>query len=255
MHILLKTLTGRTLEIEIEPSDTILNLKTKIEDITKSFGRIYQRTKQNETPKEIIENPKMIETKGIPPEKQRLIFAGMQLEDNKTLAEYKIQNDSTIHLVLRLRGGAPIPMNFVDVEKGLIQKLEFSSSAPKWRRVTEGLNLFGICKNEKCIAKNKEVIFTVGINKKYNLQENVLNIKCPMCDGIIVPKTCGFWKCEYQFIGDKIEGGALKHVDTKCKETKGDDFEYFNPYKNNSVLWINLTIYTVEKQNVKFHSS
>ena len=143
-------------------------------------------------------------------------------------------------------------MSFVDVEKGVIQKLKFSSSAPKWRSVIKGLNLFGICKNEKCIAYNKEVVFKVGINKKYNLQENVLNIKCPMCDGIIIPKTCGFWNCEYQFIGDKIEGGALKHVDTKCKETEGNNFEYFNPYENDSVLWTDLTIYTIEKQRVKF---
>ena len=55
-----------------------------------------------------------------------------------------------------------------------------------------------------------------------------------MWDGIIVPKTCGFWNCEYQFVGNKIEEGALKHVDTKNKETK--DFEYFNPYENDLII-------------------
>ena len=252
MQIFVSTLNGEVLKIDVEPSDTIENLKAKIE--AGYFIKVIQREKQNETPKEIIENPKMKKVKGPPPDEQRLIFAGRQLEDNRTLADYNIQRESRLHLVLRYRGGGggSIPMNFVNVEKGIIQKLKFSDSAPKWRSVTQGLNLFGICKNGKCIGHNKEVIFQVGINKKYNLQENVLNIKCPMCIGIIVPKTCGFWNCEYQFVGDKIEEGELKHVDTKSKETKDDDFEYFNPYENDSALWTNLTIYTIEKQTVKF---
>ena len=143
-------------------------------------------------------------------------------------------------------------MDFVDVEKGEIQKLEFSDSSPKWISVNQGLNLFGICKNGKCIAHNKEVVFKVGINKKYNLQENVLNTKCPKCNRIIVPKTLGLLDCDYQFVRDKIEEGVLKYVDTKSKETKEKDFEYFNPYENDSSLSTNLTIYTIELQTVKF---
>merc|ERR1711957_626941 len=76
MLIKIKTLTGKEIEINVEPDDVVKRIKDKVE-----------------------------EKEGIPPAQQRLIFSGKQMNDDKTVESYRIQGGSVLHLVLALRGG------------------------------------------------------------------------------------------------------------------------------------------------------
>lgn len=76
MQVFVKTLTGKTISVDVEPDESVESLKAKIQ-----------------------------EKEGVPIDQQRIIFDGKQLDSLKSLADYDIDDDSTLHLVLRLRGG------------------------------------------------------------------------------------------------------------------------------------------------------
>lgn len=185
---------------------------------------------------------------------------------NNTITMYGdlIFNSLNFSPSCQVKGGFSDKMMFLDPSTATIKQIPISEEAPKWRVISKGLNFFGICENEECEAHKKkyEVISKTlkdgeSIPEEgliFDMQEKRLEIKCPLCQDIFEPNTCGFYECEYQFVGIKKEGGKPKDYNSEPKVANGN-LEYYKPNKEKQkIQWLKLKIFVLPIQDMKYES-
>eukprot|EP01024_Parvocaulis_polyphysoides_P038002 TRINITY_DN339_c3_g1_i1.p1 TRINITY_DN339_c3_g1~~TRINITY_DN339_c3_g1_i1.p1 ORF type:complete len:377 (+),score=7.45 TRINITY_DN339_c3_g1_i1:187-1317(+) len=168
-----------------------------------------------------------------------MLSGGTMLQDRYPLSYYNIEHQSTLLMQKEaLGGGGAIP--FVDFEYNQVENVQFSEKAPAWRIVSEGTNIEGICMNPNCVAYENWVIAREGFGQVDLVCEN---FKCPMCHNNFAPKTCGFYMCEWNFVGKKA--GENKNILGQYTKVGGSHYERFNE-QDKQADWVSLQIVSRE---------
>ena len=138
--------------------------------------------------------------------------------------------------------GGLYSLNFTDVSKQIHEEHYFSDDAPSYRTVTQGINIYGICKVKKCNAYRNEVIVPKIGEKKFDLINDFEDLECPECGGTIIPKTLGFHLCKYKVSGKKFINDKSEPFKFEGKAENKDSIQYFNPDKNGETMLVELKI-------------
>lgn len=145
---------------------------------------------------------KLSAAEGIPQDQIRLSFAGNQLESHRTLRDYNIQRGSTLHLILRLRGGA-CSLSLSDLH-GARSFRQWDEDAPSWREADRGMCLDAPCSNKLCESAGSDVIVSLGYGS-FDVLAEAFAARCPACDAPIdsAAAEITFNNCAWHWTGRK----------------------------------------------------
>ena len=127
----------------------------------------------------------------------------------------------------------------VDISKNNTRTISFSSTAPDYREVCDGLNIKSICKNKNnsCVALNDVIYIKIGFVKNWNLCENLeKKVKCPVCDGRVKPLNYGFTNCNYEIEYEKEVDDGYEDGKVNGKAEK-NEFKLFNESESGTAVF------------------
>ena len=178
---------------------------------------------------------------------KKFIYNSKALNQNLTVAEAGLTNNGNIFVVSTkaIRAGG-IPLMFTDLSKNKTKEIGLSKKAPSYKKVTKGINIFGICNFKKCKAYKKVVVVKIK-KKKIDLIKERDKLFCPECEAIIIPKTVGFYLCKFKIYGKKYVDNQVERFENEMDEAnKKDSLKYFDPELNGEVTVIELIFEVLE---------
>lgn len=181
-----------------------------------------------------------------------LLFYGEFLDNDDKLSDFDIKSGSILNLIdvtRTTRNLNNFGLKFVDVTASdSLKCIQWSQTAPPWRRARQGLCLEGRCTNRKCNASDKKVIMSMGYTKFDLLSDSNANTtKCPVCKEYVSPTTCAFNNCWWRYEGLKDNKNKPPESCSNAWTWADDAYRRFDEETGENISWRRLILEAVRQ--------